>query len=106
MPLGCAPKLAELDLTPPHTHTHDLCRRSAAYLPPTTTPLPGVFMAGDWVAQGPGTHGAKGLCQEKAYVTGLQVGARTRVGEGLLLQHGQLLACIIAEPLSRVSTFF
>ena len=24
--------------------------------------------------QGPGTHAAKGLCQEKAYVTGLQVG--------------------------------
>ena len=31
-------------------------------------------MAGDWVAQGPGTHGAKGLSQEKAYVTGLQAG--------------------------------
>jgi hypothetical protein len=30
--------------------------------------------AGDWVAQGPGTHGAKGLSQEKAYVTGLQAG--------------------------------
>ena len=29
-------------------------------------------MAGDWIAQGPGTHGAKGLSQEKAYVTGLQ----------------------------------
>lgn len=31
-------------------------------------------MAGDWLAQGPGTHGAKGLSQEKAYVTGLQAG--------------------------------
>lgn len=31
-------------------------------------------MAGDWLAQGPATHGAKGLSQEKAYVTGLQAG--------------------------------
>ncbi len=26
------------------------------------------------MAQGPGTHGSKGLSQEKAYVTGLQAG--------------------------------
>ena len=43
-------------------------------MPPTSVSLPGIFMAGDWLAQGPGTHGAKGLCQEKAYVTGLQAG--------------------------------
>ena len=30
--------------------------------------------AGDWVKQGPGTHGAKGLSQEKAWVSGLQAG--------------------------------
>ena len=35
-------------------------------------------MAGDWLAQGPGTHGAKGLSQEKAYVTGLQAGNQVR----------------------------
>lgn len=36
-------------------------------------------MAGDWLAQGPGTHGAKGLSQEKAYVTGLQAGNEVRL---------------------------
>lgn len=44
-------------------------------MPTTATSFPSVFMAGDWVAQGPGTHAAKGLSQEKAYVTGLQVSA-------------------------------
>lgn len=47
---------------------------SHASMPPTGVSLPGVFMAGDWLAQGPATHGAKGLSQEKAYVTGLQAG--------------------------------
>ncbi|KAA6416615.1 MAG: hypothetical protein FRX49_11820 [Trebouxia sp. A1-2] len=47
---------------------------SHASMPPTGVSLAGVFMAGDWLAQGPGTHGAKGLSQEKAYVTGLQAG--------------------------------
>lgn len=47
---------------------------SAALTPPIATQLPNTFLAGDWVAQGPGTHGAKGLSQEKAYVTGLQAG--------------------------------
>lgn len=42
------------------------------YMPSTSTSLSNVFMAGDWLKQGPGTHGAKGLSQEKAYVTGLQ----------------------------------
>ena len=48
-------------------------------MPPTVVSLPGVLMAGDWLAQGPGTHGAKGLSQEKAYVTGLQAGNQVRV---------------------------
>ncbi|KAF5830583.1 hypothetical protein DUNSADRAFT_14331 [Dunaliella salina] len=47
---------------------------SHQFLPPVITPLPGVFCAGDCVRQGPGSHGAKGLCQEKAYATGLQAG--------------------------------
>lgn len=42
------------------------------YMPSTSTRLSNVFMAGDWLSQGPGSHGAKGLSQEKAYVTGLQ----------------------------------
>ena len=48
-------------------------------MPPTGVSLPGVFMAGDWLAQGPATHGAKGLSQEKAYVTGLQAGNKVAV---------------------------
>ncbi len=52
---------------------------SHASMPPTGVSLPGVFMAGDWLAQGPSTHGAKGLSQEKAYVTGLQAGNQVAV---------------------------
>ncbi|GBF89848.1 amine oxidase [Raphidocelis subcapitata] len=48
---------------------------SARALPRTASDgVPNVFFAGDCVAQGPGTHGAKGLSQEKAYATGLQAG--------------------------------
>ena len=35
-------------------------------------------MAGDWLAQGLGTHEDKGLSQENAYVTGLQAGSQVR----------------------------
>lgn len=34
--------------------------------------LPNVKVAGDWVRLGDREHGAKGLCQERAYVTGLE----------------------------------
>jgi uncharacterized protein with NAD-binding domain and iron-sulfur cluster len=47
---------------------------SAPALPRTCSGVGNVFVAGDAVAQGPGSHGAKGLSQEKAYVTGLLVG--------------------------------
>jgi len=43
--------------------------------PPLTgagSKLPNVKVAGDWVRMGPVEHGAKGLCQERAYVSGLQ----------------------------------
>lgn len=36
--------------------------------------LPNVKCAGDWVRLGDREHGAKGLCQERAYVTGLEAG--------------------------------
>ncbi|GLC50560.1 hypothetical protein PLESTB_000393300 [Pleodorina starrii] len=55
----------------------------ASYMPTVRTPYNGIFMAGDWVRQGPGTHGAKGLCQEKAYVTGLQAGNLAAEAVGL-----------------------
>ncbi len=34
--------------------------------------LPNVKCAGDWVRMGEREHGAKGLCQERAYVSGLE----------------------------------
>jgi len=34
--------------------------------------LPNVKCAGDWVRMGDKEHGAKGLCQERAYVSGIQ----------------------------------
>ena len=34
--------------------------------------LGNVKCAGDWVSMGIREHGAKGLCQERAYVTGLE----------------------------------
>lgn len=50
---------------------------SAELLPPiVSSSLRNVFVAGDCVAQGPGSHGCKGLSQEKAYASGLQVRLR------------------------------
>ena len=40
--------------------------------PPLETSLPSVVCAGDWVRMGEREHGAKGLCQERAYVSGLE----------------------------------
>ncbi|AII49760.1 zeta-carotene desaturase [Synechococcus sp. KORDI-52] len=40
--------------------------------PPLQTSLPSVVCAGDWVRMGEREHGAKGLCQERAYVSGLE----------------------------------
>lgn len=44
---------------------------SHQHMPSTTTSFQNVFMSGDWLQQGPGAHGARGLSQEKAFVTGL-----------------------------------
>jgi hypothetical protein len=33
-----------------------------------------IVCAGDWVRMGAREHGAKGLCQERAYVCGLEAG--------------------------------
>ena len=40
--------------------------------PPLQTSLPSVVCAGDWVRMGEREYGAKGLCQERAYVCGLE----------------------------------
>ncbi len=42
--------------------------------PPMETSLASVVCAGDWVRMGEKEHGAKGLCQERAYVCGLEAG--------------------------------
>jgi uncharacterized protein with NAD-binding domain and iron-sulfur cluster len=42
--------------------------------PPLETSLAPVVCAGDWVRMGAREHGAKGLCQERAYVCGLEAG--------------------------------
>ncbi|WP_087069031.1 FAD-dependent oxidoreductase [Cyanobium sp. NIES-981] len=40
--------------------------------PPLETSIPSIVCAGDWVRMGDREHGAKGLCQERAYVCGLE----------------------------------
>ena len=45
---------------------------SFAKRPPMETALDAVVCAGDWVRMGQREHGAKGLCQERAYVCGLE----------------------------------
>lgn len=40
--------------------------------PPLQTSISNLVCAGDWVRMGDREHGAKGLCQERAYVSGLE----------------------------------
>jgi len=40
--------------------------------PPLETSVKNLVCAGDWVRMGEREHGAKGLCQERAYVSGLE----------------------------------
>jgi uncharacterized protein with NAD-binding domain and iron-sulfur cluster len=40
--------------------------------PPLETAVDSIVCAGDWVRMGQREHGAKGLCQERAYVSGLE----------------------------------
>lgn len=42
--------------------------------PPLQTSVDSIVCAGDWVRMGDKEHGAKGLCQERAYVCGLEAG--------------------------------
>jgi len=51
--------------------------------PPLQTSLPTLVCAGDWVRMGEREFGAKGLCQERAYVCGLEAA-------NALLQRGQV----------------
>ena len=47
---------------------------SFARRPPLQTAVQGLVCAGDWVRMGSREHGAKGLCQERAFVSGLEAG--------------------------------
>ena len=52
--------------------------------------VPQIKFAGDWVRMGDMEHGAKGLCQERAYVSGLQAGNLLLdevVGKARLYKH-------------------
>ena len=51
--------------------------------PPLETSLASVVCAGDWVRMGEREHGAKGLCQERAYVSGLEA-ANSLLRRGIL----------------------
>jgi len=42
--------------------------------PPLETSISNIVCAGDWVRMGEREHGAKGLCQERAFVSGLEAG--------------------------------
>jgi len=51
--------------------------------PPLQTSVPNLVCAGDWVRMGEREFGAKGLCQERAYVSGLQA-ANALAASGVL----------------------
>ena len=58
--------------------------------PPLETSVESIVCAGDWVRMGDREHGAKGLCQERAYVCGLEAGnslIRRRVVNGAHHAH-------------------
>ena len=60
--------------------------------PPMETSLASVVCAGDWVRMGEKEHGAKGLCQERAYVCGLEAG-------NSLLRRGIVRGADLPRPL-------
>ena len=55
--------------------------------------LPNVKCAGDWVRMGEREHGAKGLCQERAYVSGIEAAnslLRSTTGGGVMDGGGMM----------------
>lgn len=59
------------------------CPGSYSWMAETQTPLPNLVLAGDHIKHGPGSHGARGLSQEKALVTGYLAGAACARAAGL-----------------------
>eukprot|EP00929_Paragymnodinium_shiwhaense_P008680 TRINITY_DN112643_c0_g1_i1.p1 TRINITY_DN112643_c0_g1~~TRINITY_DN112643_c0_g1_i1.p1 ORF type:complete len:634 (-),score=128.10 TRINITY_DN112643_c0_g1_i1:77-1978(-) len=69
--------------------------------PTLETPIENLVCAGDWVRLGSREHGAKGLCQERAYVTGLEAAnslARRGVLGGKARKQHEVLAVRPDEP--------
>jgi len=59
---------------------------SHQHMPSTQTSFKNVFISGDWLQQGPGAHGARGLSQEKALVTGLLAANAAALSAGVSSQ--------------------
>ena len=55
--------------------------------PPLQTTVPNLVCAGDWVRMGEYEHGAKGLCQERAFVSGVQAANALARGGSLGVQN-------------------
>ena len=55
--------------------------------PPLETSMKNVVCAGDWVRMGDREHGSKGLCQERAYVSGFEA-ANSLIRRGELTRGG------------------
>mmetsp|Transcript_35297 Transcript_35297/g.82467 ORF Transcript_35297/g.82467 Transcript_35297/m.82467 type:complete len:595 (+) Transcript_35297:65-1849(+) len=68
--------------------------------PPIQTSIKNLVCAGDWVRMGEREHGAKGLCQERAYVSGLEAAnALARSGVlGANKKEHQVLAIRADQP--------
>ena len=49
--------------------------------------MPNLVCAGDWVRMGEYEHGAKGLCQERAFVSGVQAANALARGGSLGVQN-------------------
>ncbi|QDZ23312.1 FAD/NAD(P)-binding domain-containing protein [Chloropicon primus] len=56
--------------------------------PPLETSVRNLMCAGDWVRMGDREHGSKGLCQERAFVSGLEA-ANALLGNGSLGSSGR-----------------
>ena len=87
---AAAPRVLDASVVRVRRATTVFAPGSEAALPPVATSLGNVFVAGDCVAQGPGTHGAKGLSQEKALVAGIEAGNGAARLLGLAPRYGVL----------------
>jgi uncharacterized protein with NAD-binding domain and iron-sulfur cluster len=57
--------------------------------PPLQTSVSNLVCAGDWVRMGEREHGAKGLCQERAFVSGLEAANALARDGALGVGHGR-----------------